>query len=73
MGTKTQANGTNTDTDGFRYVVPYHVWATRRAGTILAAKQSARRKRKRVDGEPIVTVVLEWLPDTDDRLPLEHC
>jgi hypothetical protein len=65
---------TETHTDGFRYVVPYHVWATRRTGTIQAAKQSARRKRKRADGDPIVHVVLEWPgDDTDDQLPLEHC
>ncbi|MEV0214386.1 hypothetical protein [Micromonospora sp. NPDC050695] len=67
--------GTKTRTDGFTYAVPYHVWATRRAGTILAAKQSARRKRARVDGDPIVTVVLEWPQDEPDdgTLPLEHC
>jgi len=65
---------TTTRTDGFTYAVPYHVWATRRASTIQAAKQSARRKRKRVDGDPIVHVVLEWPGDDDgDQLPLEHC
>ncbi|WP_433460615.1 hypothetical protein [Micromonospora sp. CA-248212] len=63
---------TETRTDGFRYVVPYHVWASRRSSTIAAAKQSARRKRKRADGDPIVHVVLEW-PADDDQLPLEHC
>lgn len=66
---------TTTRTDGFTYAVPYHVWATRRASTIQAAKQSARRKRKRADGDPIVHVILEWPgdDDSDDQLPLEHC
>lgn len=66
--------GTKTDTDGFRYMVPYHVWASRRASTIQAAKRSARMKRKRAVGDPIVHVILEWpADDTDDQLPLEHC
>ncbi|MEV1315458.1 hypothetical protein AB0J14_05155 [Micromonospora arborensis] len=65
--------GTKTEADEFSYTVPYHVWATRRASTIQAARQSARRKRKRADGDPIVHVVLEWPQDTDDQLPLEHC
>lgn len=64
-----------TEAGQFRYIVPYHVWATRRTSTIQAAKQSARRKRKRADGDPIVHVVLEWpqAESDDDRLPLEHC
>ncbi len=69
---------TKTRTAGFRYVVPYHVWASRRAGTILAAKQSARRKRKPAKGDPTVYVVLEWPgdDDTDEQGELighEHC
>ena len=37
----------------------------------------ARRKRRRVVGEPRVRVILEWAPDEDDGqtpiLGLEHC
>ncbi len=64
---------TQTEANQFRYMVPYYVWATRRASVIQRARQSARMKRKRADGDPSVHVVLEWPQDSDDQLPLEHC
>ncbi|MFJ1539208.1 hypothetical protein ACIODS_11765 [Micromonospora chalcea] len=64
-------------TSGFTYEVPAWRWERQRDTTLRAARDAARRKRRRVVGEPRVRVILEWAPDEDDGqtpiLGLEHC
>lgn len=68
-----------TGTDGFTYEVPAWRWERQRATTLRDALAAARRKRRRLVGEPRVRVILEWPhPDDDDGeqmpiLGLEHC
>ncbi|MEU7170223.1 hypothetical protein ABZ949_01875 [Micromonospora tulbaghiae] len=67
-----------TGTDGFTYEVPAWRWERQRETTLRAALAAARRKRRRLVGEPRVRVILEWSPDDDEGeqmplLGLEHC
>ncbi|MEU8334722.1 hypothetical protein [Micromonospora tulbaghiae] len=66
-----------TSTDGFTYEVPAWRWERQRETTLRAALAAARRKRRRLVGEPRVRVILEWSPDDEgEQMPilgLEHC
>lgn len=58
---------TKTEADEFSYLVPGWLWDRQPHTVIRRARQAARRKRKRADGEPQVHVVLVW-PQGDPEL-----
>jgi hypothetical protein len=51
---------TATEVDEFSYLVPGWLWKQQPSTVLRRARQAAKRKRKRADGEPQVHVVLVW-------------
>jgi hypothetical protein len=49
-----------TPADEFSYAVPGWYWDKNRATAVRSARAAGRKRRKKVDGEPQVHVILVW-------------